>query len=258
MNEVYNKIASDFMMTQFELKDVPSGIKFIPFAKPRKRKALKKVEYTIQIQKKEWSINDQMFWLTRYGLTATQLEYCNVFPIAFYFVNGIAYKAENLAYAFIEHKDGKQTFKIYQPHSKEKKWINNNNFSTWELWTQMPKFGETLIITSSRKDAMVIKTLFKSSIITSCSLQSEGVMPKMSVMNELKARFKYVYILYDNDYNNPNNPGRTAGARIAKEFDITQIEIDSIYQQKDPSDFRQSQGEEATRELILNLINDKE
>ena len=137
-----------------------------------------------------------------------KLEYCGVYPISHYFINGYQVLAEKHAYAFVEFKDGIQTYKIYQPYAdKNNKWVNNNDYSTWELWSQLPAQGNVCIITSSRKDAMVIKNLFDSHLITSCALQSEKVNPKASVIAELKRRFKHVFVLYDNDYDKKRNYG---------------------------------------------------
>ena len=159
-----------------------------------------------------------------------------------------------LAYAFVEEKDGLQTFKIYQPNADEKKWINNNDFSTWELWTQLPEKGKNLIITSSRKDAGVIKILYPSNLLTSCALQSEKTNPKKSVVEELKMRFDKIYVMYDNDYDKSTNWGREAGKKMCDDFGLVQIEIPEHYRTKDISDFRERYGSEKTKELIRKII----
>jgi hypothetical protein len=253
--DAFNRVASDFHLNQFEIN--PTVVNSLP--KRRKLKAsidaFKKGKFKISVTIRNWKIRDKNYWHGRYGLNKAQLEYCNIFPISHYFINGYCTKADNLAYAFVEEKDGKQTFKIYQPFSDTKKWINNNDFSTWELWTQMPASGEVLIITSSRKDAMVIKSLFPSKKITSCALQSEGVKPKQVVIDELKRRFKRIYVMYDNDFKNPNNPGRAAGAKFAKQTGFKQIEIPDGCEVKDPSDYRSTFDAPALINLITNLIN---
>ena len=171
-------------------------------------------------------------------------------------MNGICIKAKDLAYAFVEGKDNCQTFKIYQPYAdSEHKWYNNNDYSTWELWTQLPSLGNILIVTSSRKDAIVIKTLFSTNRITSCSLQSESVKPKESVVNELKSRFKEIFVLYDNDNDKDHNPGRIAGDKISKATGFTQIEIPDKFGVKDPSDFIEKFGPKLLTRLILHLVN---
>ena len=255
--DAFNRIVDDFSLTQFE-----SNKRIISFATTPllRKKALKKLPSNrlyIQIKKDKWRIKDKNYWHSKYGLNKEMLEYCNIWPISHYFINGIATVTNGLAYAFMEEKDGIQTFKIYQPFNKEHKWINNNDFSTWELWTQMPDKGDNLIITSSRKDAVVIKSLFTSSNVTSCSLQSEGVNPKESVINELKGRFKNIFVLYDNDYNSKINRGRVAGEKLCKQTGFLQLEIPHGFKTKDPSDFREMYTDYITRNLILDMMRDQ-
>ena len=258
--EAYNRIAKDFLMNDLEIGDVSPILLNAPAIK-RKSNVFDKVSVKrsdVKVKIRPWNSNDMLYWRDKYNLAKNQLEYCNVYPISHFFINGICFKAEKIAYAFVEEKDGRQTFKVYQPFAvNSKKWINNNDYSTWELWTQLPKEGENLIITSSRKDAMVIKSLFNSSNITSCSLQSEGVMPKESVVNELKSRFKNIFVLYDNDYNKDPNRGRIHGAKIEKNTGFKQIEIPSKYSAKDPSDFICVYGRSELTELIKQLIQKK-
>tara|TARA_R110000850_G_scaffold90138_8_gene192408 strand:+ start:23 stop:1096 length:1074 start_codon:yes stop_codon:yes gene_type:complete len=257
--DVFNKIASDFQLTQFQLKDSYSSS-----SSPLRKNSGKKLKLKsggrlrISVTIRSWSIKDKNYWGLRYGFTITQLEYCKIFPISHYFVNGTCTVVKGIAYAFVEEKDGVQTFKIYQPYAeKEDKWINNNDYSVWELWTQLPETGNICIITSSRKDAGVIKTLFPSEFITSCALQSEGVKPKDSVVDELRSRFKEVFILYDNDFKSTVNRGRVAGAKLAEQTGFLQIEIPDGCETKDPSDYRDVFDGEALKSMILRLIKQR-
>jgi hypothetical protein len=254
--DVYNKIARDFSLNDLETGDDMPLITNIRSNKTKENHELHSSRRSdIKVKTREWNKDDYAYWKGKYGLFPNQLEYCGVYPISHFFVNGLCSKADKLSYAFLEEKDGMQTFKIYQPlTTSSKKWMNNNDHSTWELWTQLPKQGNVLIVTSSRKDAIVIKSLFPSKGITSCSLQSEGVNPKESVVNELKSRFKKVFVLYDNDFNSSVNRGRLAGKRIEDSTGFTQIEIPSSLKSKDPSDCVEKHGRELLRKLILSLV----
>lgn len=258
--DAFNKVAEDFNLKEFRLNS--ESISTQPTAKFKPKKL--KVEFKpherlrISVRVRPWKIRDKVFWEGRYGLNKNQLEHCNVYPISHFFVNGYCTKAHGIAYAFVEEKDGLQTFKIYQPNApKEEKWINNNDFSTWELWTQMPEKGKVLIITSSRKDAMVIKSLFPSHQITSCSLQSEGVNPKQSVVEELKSRFDEVFVLYDNDFDSKINRGRLAGEKLCNQTGFLQIEIPDGCQTKDPSDYVDYFDRSSMKRMILRLVKQR-
>ncbi len=254
--EVFDKIAKDFNLSQFELKS--HHVSSFPIRKKvtKSREVIEKTsKLRISVTIRNWSLKDKEYWFGKYDITKAQLEHCNIFPISHYFINGYCTKVLGIAYAFVEGKDGSQTFKIYQPEaSREDKWINNNDYSTWELWTQLPQNGKICIIGSSRKDSLVIKSLFPSKVLTSCSLQSEGVNPKSSVVDELRSRFKHVFILYDNDFDNERNPGRKAGEKLSKQTGFKQLEIPGKYLSKDPSDFVEKYGGEELRKLIKSLV----
>ena len=254
ITEAFNKIASDFSLSGFEVDSGNSKKVSVSHSGERKRK--KGLKTDIKVRIRSWKNIDRKYWNDLYGFEKEELEYCNIYPISHYFLNGACVVANKHAYVFVEEKDGLQTFKIYQPFADNgSKWFNNNDYSTWELWSQLPVKGKILVITSSRKDAIIIKKLFPSSKITSCSLQSENVNPKEQVILELKNRFEKIFVLYDNDFNNERNPGREAGKKISDLFDLTQIEIPSEFKLKDPSDFREAHGAENTRSMLLHLIN---
>jgi len=259
--DTFNKIAFDFQLTQFELQPPSSYTSPLKsyVSKNNRKKSIKSDRIRISVRTRDWKVRDKNYWNGKYGLNKAQLEYCNVFPISHYFINGSIIKADDLAYAFVEEKDGLQTFKIYQPYNiNDDKWINNNDYSTWELWTQMPDKGNILIITSSRKDAMVIKSLFPSEFISAVALQSEGVNPKEVVTDELKDRFEEIFVLYDNDYASKTNPGRIAGRKLCNQTGFLQIEIPTDecrqYDIKDPSDYVDALNGLCLKTLILNLI----
>ena len=153
-------------------------------------------------------------------------------------------------------KDGKPTEKVYQPFNKNGfKWRTSHDKSVWDLWTKLPPVGKRVIITSSRKDALCV---WANTGIPAVSLQSETTNIKPQVMQELKDRFKKVYILYDNDFKNEaesgSNPGREAAKSIAEEFDIEQIEIPASYKAKDSSDLFKQYGKEIFLRVFKQLI----
>jgi hypothetical protein len=255
ITDVFNKVAADMGLTQFE---TTGSSKFTrkSFVSASNQGKIRRKRLEIKVKLRKWSKKDQEYWNGKYGFTRKELEYCGVFPISHYFINGYCKAAEDVAYAFVEEKDGLQTFKIYQPLTEipENKWVNNNDYSTWELWQQMPEKGKNLIITSSRKDAMIIKSLYPSHLLTSCALQSEKVNAKDYVMDEIIERFENIYIFYDNDYDKPTNWGREAGKKFAELYSLQQIEIPDQYKIKDISDFREIHGEIKGRALIKQLL----
>lgn len=215
-----------------------------------------RTDYTIRTQRRDWEQSDFDYWAS-YGVPKEWVLHADIYPISYIFIiSETGYiktvKADPLAFTFIERKDGKITEKVYQPFNKEgMKWRSGHDGSVWDLWTKLPEKGERVIITSSRKDALCI---WAQCGIPAVSLQSETAGIKPKVMEELKSRFKKVFILYDNDFDKDQNHGRIEGTKIADLFNIEQIEIPDGYKAKDPSDLFKKYGHETVKKLIYNLI----
>lgn len=210
----------------------------------------------IKVRIREWDNDDINFWTGKYGLPVDYLKSCYVVPIDMVFIytktGTYPYYTDRLAYAYIENKDNKISYKIYQPYNKNQKWINKQDSSVWELWHTLPEKGEKLIIASSKKDAMVISY---HTGIPSISLQAESIIPKKKIINQLKSRFNQIYILYDNDFKASQNWGRMNGNKLSKLFDIPQIEIPNHLKVKDSSDLYEVHGKEILCKTINKLIN---
>ena len=195
----------------------------------------------LKVKPRKFNEKDLIFW-NQFGIDESMLRICKVFAISYYSINGTNYRAEEYAYVFVESKDGEHTYKVYQPYSKIRKWLNNNNGSIWELWNLMPESGKELIITSSRKDAMSIMSTVG---IPSISLQAETTKPKIQIIEELANRFETIYIFYDNDYDKEHNWGQIAANKIIEDYplyNIKNIFIDRIMSCKDYSDLVKSIG----------------
>lgn len=209
----------------------------------------------IGVKTRDWQQYDLDYWES-YGISLPWLKFGDVHPISHVILHHedgkMTFGAEKYAYAYIEHKDGIVSVKVYQPFSTIRKWMNNHDSSVWDLWSQLPENGDKLIITSSRKDALCI---WENTGIPSLSLQAEGYIPKRHVVEQLKSRFNEVFVLYDNDFQSVENHGRIFGERISREFNIKMLLIPTEYQTKDTSDFCKKYGRKETNKLINKLIN---
>jgi len=238
------KIAYDFKLSSFNIGSYNKEIE--TFSKLKEKKVIE-----IGIKKREWFKIDQQFW-QQFAIRKSTLERFNVCPVEFVFYNGNAVKAEPLAYAYKEWKDGILTYKIYQPLSPNKKfkWINNANYSVHQGYTQLPETGDLLIITKSLKDVM---SIYDTLSIYSIGLQSESVMMKDSVMKEYKTRFKKVICLFDND---------TAGEKLALSFTETYsipfLSIPKLPGVTDYSDLIKHTGVENATKTFNNLLKNLE
>ena len=199
---------------------------------------------TIDVAVREFNDKDLAFWKS-FGINKSWLEFANVHAITGYvwrteeYVKDVA--AEEYAYAFVTFFKGRRHIKIYQPFSKVRKWNNDGDGMTqvWNLLEQLPKVGNAVIITSSLKDALC---LWATSGIPSCCPQSESTNLSEEIVEDLKKRFKRVFVFFDNDFKNPNNPGQAGAKKACDKFGLENIVIDDWWGCKDPSDLYKECG----------------
>ena len=219
-----------------------------------RRGVIHKSNSILEVRTRQWFDYDMEYW-NSYGISREWLEFGDVYPISHILItrDNITkiIPAEKLAYVYVERKDGKVSLKVYQPKSQRLKWLSKHDSSVWDLWSRLPDRGDTLFITSSRKDALC---LWENTGIPSVSLQGEGYVPKEKVINQLKQRFGRVIIFFDNDYDKDENHGHIYASRLSGMFDVDMVEIPSEYKSKDPSDLFKNHGAETFRRVIKELV----
>jgi hypothetical protein len=205
----------------------------------------------IQCRVREWRDYDIKYWES-YGITIKWLKYADVYPISHKIVIkdniSYAYGADKYAYAYVEFKDGRTTLKIYQPfNTRGYKWANRHDKSVISLWTKIPKEGNIVCICSSLKDALC---LWANTGIPAIAIQGEGYGMSNTAINELKRRFKRVYILLDND-----KPGLLDGVQLAKSTGFINIILPQFEGAKDVSDmYKALNNKELFKQTILKLF----
>lgn len=211
----------------------------------------------LQCKVRDWTSYDIEYWES-YGISLDWLKYAEVYPISHKIIikngNKYVFKADKYAYAYVEHKEGKVTLKVYQPFNKDGyKWSSNIDRSVWSLWTKIPKFGNNLIISSSVKDCLNIMCNLG---IPAICMQGEGYKPKPQIIEELKSRYKNIILFYDNDYNNPDNPGKKDSMELSLEYNLKRVEIPVKYESKDPSDLFKKYGRDRYLEIMNEILKD--
>lgn len=252
--EALSKVAVDFDLSDDFICKKLDKTRFINDKKnlPTKEELLSQVT-SLRLGKKRrnWERYDIEFWL-QFGISINTLEFYRVEPISHIFINDKIFVADKYAYVFIEQKDNKETYKIYQPFSKDYKWITSHNSSVWQGWEQLPVKGTDLIITKSLKDVM---SLYEVTGIPSVALQTESILPKRHVFNLLKDRFpECIYLFYDNDYDKEINWGKLYGDKIARELGLIDIYIHDRFKSKDFSDLVKNVGKEEAKDILINRI----
>lgn len=198
----------------------------------------------LQCKVRDWRDYDIAYWES-YGITLNWLKWAEVYPISHKIVikhgKRHLFGAAKLAYAFVEHKENNTTIKIYQPLCKEYKWANGHNGSVISLWSKIPKTGERVIICSSLKDALCVSCQLN---IPTLAVQGEAYDMSDSAIENLKSRYKRIYISFDTD-----KPGILNTRRLAERAGFIPI-IPDLGDEKDFSDYYKAlQDKEKFKEL---------
>tara|TARA_R110001599_G_scaffold92398_2_gene241980 strand:+ start:1133 stop:2152 length:1020 start_codon:yes stop_codon:yes gene_type:complete len=198
----------------------------------------------IRVCRRKWNTTtDKDFWKP-FGISASVLNKFNVSPISAVKVNNqwFRYRKDHPVYCY---HFGNYIYKIYQPYSKEYKWLTNCSQSVIQGWTQLPKNGEFVIITKSLKDVMVYHALGVPSIAP----QAESVIPNIDIIEQLSERFTYVISNYDYD-----RMGMLSSQKMRKLYGIQPIMFTPEYGSKDASDFVKNNGIIELKEIIDTII----
>lgn len=138
-------------------------------------------------------------------------------------------------------------YKIYRPLSTSKfgKWFTNSNSEDLQGLTLLNNKRNLLIITSSMKDAVVLKKLGYEAVAPS----GEGVRIPDKVLDYLRATSKK--IIYFND---ADSAGYKYTFKLSKETGFDYIFIPSYYLVKDISDFVKEFNIKEAKKLMNKLL----
>lgn len=205
----------------------------------------------IKVKVRNWHNIDNEYW-NNFGISIEWLKSANVYPVSRVFIykenDTIVLPADKLSYAYVENKDNKQMIKIYQPLNIDGyKWTSGFDKSVISLWTKLPATGNIVCICSSLKDSIC---LWENTKIPAISPQGEGYGLSNTVVNELKKRFKYIFILYDND-----KPGIADSQKLSASTGFINLELPKINGAKDISDlYKTLQNKNDFKEIIYKLF----
>tara|TARA_B100002019_G_scaffold270571_1_gene264258 strand:- start:536 stop:1561 length:1026 start_codon:yes stop_codon:yes gene_type:complete len=200
----------------------------------------------IQVRVRDWDYRDAAYW-KQFGISKKLLRIFDVQPITHYWINEQRFSCNSISYRY-RFDCG---YKIYRPLERDFKWSSNVGMECLQGYRQLPEHGETLVLTSSLKDIMCLAVLDYPSI----ALQSEMLVPGQGTIEEAQARFKEVIVLYDNDFDNPRNPGQTMAVKICEKYGLDNIVIPSYYRSKDISDLIKDHGLQEAKYVIERQEN---
>lgn len=202
----------------------------------------------LQCKVREWRDYDIAYWES-YGITLPWLQWAEIHPISHKIVikhgKRHLFGAAKLAYAFVEHKENHTTIKIYQPLNKEHKWANGHNGSVISLWSKIPEIGDKVVICSSLKDALCISCQLH---IPTLAVQGEGYDMSESAIENLKSRYKKIYVSFDTD-----EPGINNTKRLAERTGFIPV-IPDLGHSKDYSDYYKSLEDKHLFKQLVELF----
>ena len=205
----------------------------------------------LQCKVREWRNYDIEYW-SQYGISLKWLKYAEVYPISHKIIiknqHKYIFKADKLAYAYVEHKEGKVSIKIYQPlNTNGYKWSSKHDSSVVSLWTKIPEYGDILCICSSLKDSLC---LYANTGIPSICPQGESYNMSNTAINELKRRYKHIFVLFDND-----DAGKIDGLKFSTNTGFINIVLPD-YGAKDISDLFKLLGKDKWLQVIIPLFKE--
>ncbi len=209
----------------------------------------------IEVKVRPWREYDYQYWAS-YGITKPWLKYAEIYPISYKIItkrdsqtgktNKYIFPADKYAYCYVNRKEGKLSLKIYMPfNTKGFKWCSKADKSVIDLWDKIPEYGDRVIICSSMKDALCISCNLH---IPTLALQGEGYTMSQTAINELKRRYKKVFISFDVDA-----PGIEDANKLAEATGFINV-IPSLGECKDYSDAFKAYGKEWFIDNMKNLF----
>lgn len=177
-----------------------------------------------------------IFWWAMYAVDEPLLKAHDVRSVQYLLNddNTIRYetKRTELAFAYVVY----DKVKIYRPESSNFKWRNTCP-SHYLQGAQQCTRNDVLIITKSMKDLLCFKSLMH---VDAIAVQGEGMTIPENILDKIKKRYKYVYVVMDYD-----DTGRELAAKLEKEnfivrwvsTDMTMVDGKMKVLDKDISDY---------------------
>ena len=223
-----------------------------------------KEQKLINIQRRDWKLIDSHYWTNKYGLNEATLLRNRIYPISKYWLDTTMYHCKDRVYAYyIDNINSIPIYKLYfvdrPKKSKYPRFITNGREPLEARW-QLKK-ADNLIITKSRKDAVILRELINSSpfekdlSIEVTNFSSESAKLSEKLLINIKCLYKCTYTLTDFDLSGVQCGNYHKKVGFIPMF-LTNGRFGSInYAAKDISDYVESVGFDKAKELVINMLN---
>jgi len=185
----------------------------------------------------------RLFW-DNFGISEDTLKKFNVKQINKFWVNGKEYwravKSKPMFSYFIYSK-----VKIYRPFFKRMKFYSNCTLTDMQGWEQLDYSKDTVVITKSYKDIMLLNELGYTAIAPN----GEGHSIPQKALDILRAKFKRIVIFYDRDL-----PGMQAARKLWRQNKDFDFMFTPRKAEKDLSDFYKANGKISTIKFLSEKL----
>ena len=137
-------------------------------------------------------------------------------------------------------------FKIYRPFYKQKRFYTNCLTVDIQGWEQLDYSNDTVFITKSMKDVMLLHELGYSAVAPNG--EGHSIPPK--AIDILRKNFKHVIVLYDRDIH-----GMASARKLLNKHKDFDFMLTPRNTSKDLSDYYQKYGKEETIKILTKKSN---
>lgn len=243
-------IANDFGFIHIKNVEIhPPKIKYSGYEMKETSRA------KIQVEIKDFS-EKELNWWKSFGIGLSTLRKFKVYSIKSVFLNGVYYTSSTeycpiYGYYGGTNSNKDELWRLYFPTKRNYRFLSNWNSLMIQGAKQIPKSGDSALITKSLKDVMC---LFEFGT-TAIAPNSENILLSKAQYEKLSLRFKEIICLFDNDL-----PGVKGAHKYKKEFGIRCIFIKRKYS-KDITDLYKTISETQfwiAIDELNEIINNKE
>lgn len=241
------QIAIDFGLIEGERSTSKPAV-----IKAHRKTVAKKKDYVITTGKfKPYHLD---YW-KQYHITEDELKANNIKPVTGVTIDGydLPLDPNELRFMYLFTEDDKKYFKVYSPYSVDYKWFGNVPLHVPYGLDTLEFKSDTLVITKSVKDYLVLKKFFSDVI----ALQNESKSSiRKQIMEYLRTKYKFILVWFDAD-----KAGKVAAEWYKTHYPGTEAVTtpDQCYTKhaiKDPSDFVKHYGLDIF-EQYLKTFNDR-
>lgn len=174
---------------------------------PKKKKNFK---FRLEFKYRNYNQDDIDYW-SQYGITTDILKHEEVYPVSYYFRNSRRYPDSLVQIRAEKHAYGisiNNRRKLYQPYSRDFKWLTS--FTEYDIGGKTRKDTDTLIITKSFKDYLVLKYNTEYDVQF---IPSESIHLNQFYIDVINDKYNKIIVLMDNDAT-----GHKAAKRLSEQI----------------------------------------